>query len=226
MVLAMVLALAVGVSAEDVKIPNDGGQPGPRVECDVTGCPLYIEAVGETLVTDQGHIFGPIDTDAHGDITNVVLRLDIWQTWVGDLVAGVYYDADGNGSYDFGPVYVLCRPNLADCPFPDGCCGCSGNVGSGSDPATYTFGDDALESLGDPNCPTEIPSGCYLPAPESPHTFAEAFAGAPSGGHFYLEIGDAVGGDDTYLGGWGVFVCTSTTATEKSSWGRVKKMYR
>ena len=54
--------------------------------------------------------------------------LDIQQTWVGELVAYLYYNADGDGTFDHGPVAILCRPNLDGCPWPDDCCGCSGEV--------------------------------------------------------------------------------------------------
>lgn len=217
----LILCFAFTANAGDVKVPNEYGQPGTRVDCDLTGCVLYSANVGMTLDTDYLHTFGPIGTPANGTISNVILMLDIEQTWIGDLVAWLYYDQDGNGSYDAGPVAAICRPNLAGCAFPDDCCGCSANIFG-----TYLFGDDAVESLGDPNCPTEIVAGCYLPAPESAAGFAATFGGLPTGGDWYLEIGDAAAGDDTMLFAWGVYVCGGTTGTERSSWGKVKKMYR
>lgn len=218
---ALALCFAGAVYGEDIKVANDGDPAGLRVDCDVTGCDFYGMTVGQTLVTDQLHTFGPLLTTAGGSITDVVVELDITQTWVGDLFAELWYDADNNGVADFGPVYILCRPNLAACPFPDGCCGCSGNVAG-----VYTFGDAAIEALGDPNCPTDILPGCFLPAPETPSGFAAAFGGAPTGGSFYLDIGDAAAGDDTFLAAWGVYVCGGTTGTEHSTWGAVKAMYR
>lgn len=221
MALLLILSFSLAVNAEDIKIPNEDGQAGDRVDCDVTGCDYFSMTVGQLLTTDILYTFGPLATTGGDPITNVVLELDIAQTWVGDLVAFLYYDADGDGVVDAGPVAALCRPNLVGCEFPDGCCGCSGNIAG-----LYTFGDDAVESLGDPNCPTDIPNGCYLPAPETAAGFAATFGGFPSGGDWYLEIGDAAAGDDTTLNGFGVYVCTSPTGTEETSWGQIKGMYR
>lgn len=218
---ALALCFAVAANADDIKVANDGDPQGLRVECDVTGCDYFSQAVGITLVTDNLHTFGPLPCTAGGTISNVVLELDIAQTWVGDLFCELWYDVDNNGVADAGPVYALCRPNLLDCPWPDGCCGCSGNISG-----IYTFGDDAMEALGDPNCPTDILPGCFLPAPESPTGFAVAFGGMPTGGSWYLDIGDAAAGDDTFLSNWGVYVCGGTTGTEETTWGRVKSMYR
>jgi hypothetical protein len=219
-IVILLLGIAIGAYADDVKIPNDGGEPAERVECDVTGCTQYVFPVGQVLVSDVLYTFGPLPTAPGGVITKIIGSLTLTQTWVGDLVAWLYYDVDGDNVYDIGPVALLCRPNLAGCPWPDGCCGCSGDVNG-----YYTFGDEALAALGDPTCPSLIPTGCYLPAPESPFPFA-AFIGAPTGGNFWLEIGDAAAGDDTNLTSWDVWVCAEVTGTEESSWGQVKTLYR
>ena len=179
------LARVAAPGAEGIKIPSDDGVAGERVDCDLSGCDFFSMTVGQTRITDTLYTFGPVSTTAGGAISTVVLELNINQTWCGDLVAQLYYDVEGDGTIDLGPVAALCRPNLDLCPFPDGCCGCSGDLAG-----AYTFGDDALEALGDPNCPSAITNGCYLPAPESVAGFAATFGGAPSGGDFYLEIGD------------------------------------
>ncbi len=214
-----ILALALPALANDLelKIPNDGGPAGARIDCDVSGCDYYGMTVGTNFDDTAGLLaFGPITTTGGCAITNVVLAVDIDQTWVGDLIIDLYYDEDSDGIYDYGPVSALCRPQLDGCPLED-CCGCSGNV-----VGVFTFGDDAAEPLGEYDCPGDFVPGCFLPAIESPAGFADTFAGAAAGGDFWLEIGDGAGGDTTYFNAWGVYVCCGTTASENTNWGQIK----
>lgn len=201
LVLISCLAMTSMVLAETKEFPNDVDWAGDRVECDLSGHLYYEMITGDSFDATASPItYGPLHTGLSGLLSGVVLAVDIDQTWIGDIVIDLYYDENGNGVYDAGPVSALCRPNLAGCAY-DGCCGCSGDISG-----VYTFGDDAAESMGEPNCPPVIPNGCYLPAVESPSSFAGAFNGLQSGGDFYLEIADGAGGDETFFNSWGVFV--------------------
>ncbi len=201
--LIVILAMMVAgpTLANEMKIPNDSDIAGPRVSCDVAGW-AYDWRAEDAVFDDTGGFltFGPLEVDFNGVIEDVVLELNIYQTWIGDLVVYLWYDEDGNGSYDYGPVAALCRPALDGCGF-DGCCGCSGNIDG-----VYTFGDDGAAPMGEADCPTDITPGCFQAAFESVVGFAEGFFGAESGGGFYLQVADGAGGDDTYLYDWGVYV--------------------
>lgn len=216
-----ILAMALPAFASDLKsISTENGLATDRVECDVTGCDYYGMTVGETFdATPDLLRFGPLAVGGSCAMTNVVLAVDINQTWCGDLTINLYYDENNDGAYDFGPVSALCRPALDGCPL-DGCCGCSGDV-----VGVYTFGDDGANPLGEVDCPSAIPVGCYMPSIETPAGFADTFAGALAGGSFYLEAGDGAGGDATTLNGFGVYVCCGTTATESTTWENIKTDY-
>lgn len=208
-IFAIVLLFAtVPAFANPEKVPNeDTGYALDRVECDLSGMDFYDMVVGDTFDNTGGPItYGPLPAPGSGFLSKVVLSIDIDQTWIGDLVIDLYYDHDGNGTYDAGPVSALCRPNLDGCAY-DGCCGCSMDV-----LGIYTFGDDGAAPMGDPDCPGgSVPNGCFQPAPESPFSFAGAFNGLPAGGNFYLEIADGAGADETTLFGWGVYVAGAPT---------------
>lgn len=222
-ILIMIFALVVAIPAmaEDVKVPYETGSIGSRVDCDVAGCDYFGEDFSPSLELDATGgpiVFGPIASGG-GTITNVVLALNITQTWVGDLNAHLYYDADSDGTYDYGPVIALGRPALDGYAW-DGCCGCSGNIDG-----VYTFGDDGDAALGEVDCPSDIPAGCFMPAVESPMGFAATFGGLAGGGDFYLEFGDGAGGDISYVHGWGVYVCVDATATDGSTFSSIKSLY-
>lgn len=197
----LVLAMVGTAIANELKIPNDNGSSGPRVTCDVAGWD-YQNRTENAQFDDTGGFldFGPLHVGSSGTIADVVLELNIEQTWIGDLIVYLSYDEDGNGSVDHGPVMALCRPALDGCAF-DGCCGCSGNING-----LYTFGDDAADPLGEFDCPTDVPPGCFTVAVESPMGFADTFGGAATGGNFWLEVADGAGGDATSLYAWGVYV--------------------
>ncbi len=201
-ILTMLVAV-LPAFANPEKVPGEeSGYALDRVECDLSGMDYYDMFVGDTFDNTGGPItYGPLPAPGSGFLSKVVLSIDIDQTWIGDLVIDLYYDHDGNGTYDAGPVSALCRPNLDGCAY-DGCCGCSMDV-----LGVYTFGDDGAAPMGDPDCPgAVVPNGCFQEAPESPFSFAGAFNGLPAGGNFYLEIADGAGADETTLFGWGVYV--------------------
>ena len=215
-----IVALAIPACANELKVPNNTDTATARVDCNVDGCDYFEMTVGETFDATGGPLtYGPLATTGGCAITNVVLAVNIDQTWCGDLVIDLYYDANNDGIYDFGPVSALCRPALDGCAY-DGCCGCSGDLFG-----TYTFGDDGADPLGEVDCPAIIDPGCFMPAVESPAGFADTFGGAAAGGSFYLEIADGAGGDETTLFSYGVYVCCGTTATEDTNWSRVKSDY-
>ncbi len=213
----MLLALpAFAVETKDTLTESDVAVD--RVACDTNGCDYYRFLVGgETFDNTGGFMnYGPLATDAGCTIENVVLAVEIEQTWVGDLIIELWYDEDNDGVLDYGPVSAMCRPDLDGCDF-SGCCGCSGNIAG-----VYTFGDDGADPLGEFDCPSDIAPGCFAPAPESAGGFADMFAGAATGGAFYLDIADGAGGDPTTLFEWGVYVCCGSTASENTSWGQIK----
>lgn len=218
--LACALMLASVAAAQDLKIPNDVQMETLVVDCPVTGYTEYSITENLALDTDVEYMLGPLATNAGAMIQDVRLDLDITQTWVGDLVAELFYDVDCDGTPDIGPVSALCRAQLDACPFPDGCCGCSGDIDG-----VYRFGDDAIAPLGEFDCPTTIPPGCFLPAVESPTGFV-VFNDLGTGGCFWLRIGDGAAGDDTFLRGWTAWVLQGgTTPVEPATWGQVKSTY-
>ncbi|MBC8368269.1 hypothetical protein H8E52_12755 [bacterium] len=191
-----------------------------RTECDTSGCDYTGMDVNEQFDNTAGPLrYGPVGTASGCTITDVILSVNIEQTWCGDLVIDLYYDENNDGIMDFGPVSALCRPNLDGCAY-DGCCGCSGDLFG-----VYTFSDNGGVPLGEGDCPAAIEPGCFLPAIESPAGFAATFGGAASGGDFYMEIADGAGGDATFLFDWGVYVCCGSTASENSNWSKVKSDY-
>jgi hypothetical protein len=220
--LTLVLGLAAGAAADDNKVPNDEPFDIERVDCDVTGFTEYIDYQARTLETDVEYWFGPIQINAGDPISAVALDINLTQTWVGDLVAELFYDIDCDEIPDVGPVSALCRPQLDGCPFPDDCCGCSGDVNG-----LYRFADGdlgAIDPLGEYDCPSSIPEGCFLPAIESPTGFS-VFSGLPSGGCFWLRMGDAAAGDDTFLNYWSVWVLAGETANDETTWGSIKILF-
>lgn len=223
--LALLLAagLALPAFADDVKIPNDTGEPVlPLVDCPTDGYDYKCDLITQLLDTDVLYQFGPLGyIEGDGVIVDAILEIELEQTWVGDLVAWLWYDFDCDGPpYDVGPVYALCRAQLDGCPFPDDCCGCSGDV-----IGEFFFSDAGSMPLGEFDCPTLIPPGCYTPAIESPNPFA-VFNGEPTGGCFYLELGDAAAGDDTYLVEWCIWTkAEPPVPVESTTWGKIKAIY-
>ena len=215
-ILFLALIIAVPAMANDLKVPNDSDTPGTRVECDVTGCTFFGGGSGWSGDAMGPVVLGPLGTDCNGNITNVVLSIDIVQTWIGDLNIHLYYDADNDGVYDAGPVQALCRPNLDGCPW-DGCCGCSGDLNG-----WYTF-DDTAPSIED-ECLAGFPPGCY--GPDYKSVGLDVFNGLPSGGCWMLWVADGAGGDLTTVHDWAAYVLYESTPVEHASWGTIKALYR
>jgi hypothetical protein len=213
----LALGLVGSVLADDIKIPNDVSGDLVRIDCPTDGYVYYGVEVGATLETDVWHVYGPIQIAGGDPFLDIMMDVALTQTWVGDLVAQIYYDVDCDGVYDFGPVDALCRPNLEGPCDNEGCCGCSSDVDG-----TYMFGDAGAPALGEADgCVNPILPGCFMPAIESA-TFAATFAGVEAGGCFYIEIVDSAAGDDTFLSSVGVWVAGGTSASDLDTWGSIK----
>jgi hypothetical protein len=219
-ILVLALIAVFAVSAHGQKIPNDTGDPVIPIQgCDTTGWKPHI-VYGPWIFDCMVNPPIPIEVPDDGDvIQDVIFEIDIFQTWCGDLKMEIWYDYECDGQYELGPVAALCRPQLDGCP-DDGCCGCSGDVRG-----VYQFGDDGTTPLGEFDCPTIIPIGCYTPAIESLNPF-EVFKGAPKGGCFWVRAVDGACADGTEL--YSVAVWTDNvppTPTQDTTWGQIKALY-
>lgn len=207
--------------ADDIKIPYDTPGDLERIECPTDGYTYYGVDVGETLVTDQWYTYGPIQIAGGDPMLDIMMDVTVTQTWVGDMVALLYYDVDCDGEYDFGPVAALCRADYEGPCDMEGCCGCSANVDG-----TYMFGDAGAPPLGEADgCVDPIMPGCYMPAVES-ESFAVVFNGVAAGGCFYIEFGDSAAGDDTYLASVGVWVSGGVSPVGPDTWGSIKGQFK
>jgi len=217
--LAMCLMVAGAASAE--KIPYTTGNPALAGDCPTDGYKLF-EGGGGAIpdCTDPG-FSGSVATDDDGaTIDDVILGVEISHTWVGDLRVLLSYDVDCDGTAEAGPAAALCRAALDGCA-PDGCCGCSGDLGG-----LYYFSDDGGEALGEVDCPSFIPAGCYGPAVDSEVPFA-AFDGLAKGGCFDLVVQDGACADTGSVSSWVVAVRNGGggTPVENVSWGSLKSAY-
>ncbi len=218
MVLLVAACLLVVSAASADKPVEDVWTDAPdREDCLTEGYDAYLDGPGGSVPDGDpdGITFGPLVTTAGHTIQDVILYVEIFQTWMGDLRVWLLYDVDCDGNAEVQGE-VLCRHSLDGCP-PDGCCGCSGNL-----VGWYGF-DDTAASIED-ICPTEFPVGCYGPDYDS--SGLDVFDGMDTGGCFWLFVGDGAGGDATTIGGWEVYVLTEITPVEGSTWGNVKAMYR
>ncbi len=191
---------------------------GPdRLDCITDGYDAYTGGTGGDVPDDDivGVTFGPLPTLGTATMEDVILNVNISATWIGDVRLWLLYDTDCDG-YAEVTGELLCRHNLAGCP-PDGCCGCSGNLGG-----WYGF-DDTAASIED-LCPSVFAPGCYGPDYDS--SGLDVFDGLPSGGCFWLFCADGAGGDATSIGGWEVYVLTEITPVEDSTWATVKALFR
>jgi hypothetical protein len=188
-----------------------------RLDCLTDGYTGYTAGSGGAVPDGDpnGATFGPLPTVATGAITDVILFVNINQTWIGDLRVWLLYDADCDGTPETQGE-VLCRHTLDGCG-PDGCCGCSGNLNG-----WYGF-DDTAASIED-GCPVEFPPGCY--GPDYDAVGLNVFDGLSTGGCFYLFVGDGAGGDPTTIVDWEVYVECGQSPVKDTSWGKVKAQYR
>jgi len=213
---AACLLFASGASAQ--KIPNNSsGEMPPRMDCVTDGYDAYLGGSGGAVPDDDtlGVTFGPLPTNPGDTIYDVILEVDISATWIGDVRLWLLYDVEPDGAPDITGE-LLCRHTLAGCP-GEGCCGCSGNL-----LGWYGF-DDTAASIED-QCPSVFPVGCYGPDYDS--SGLGVFVGEATGGDFYLFCADGAAGDATSVGGWNVYLLTTLTPVEESSWGNVKALYR
>jgi hypothetical protein len=215
-------SMVVAGAAMAAKVPVDGGPQTPAGDCPVDGYKSYGGAGGDipdgagTIVT-----FGPVAVADDGStFDDVVLSLDLDHTWVGDLRIALLYDTNCDGAAEAGPVAALCRPGLDGCDLT-GCCGCSGDIAG-----SYFFSDSAGDALGETDCPSFIPAGCYSAAVDSPAPFA-VFDGLAKGGCFWLEGTDGAGGDIAVFRGWTVYAANGGggTPVENTTWGALKATY-
>jgi len=201
--------------------PNEIERPkGPdRLDCITDGYDAYTGGTGGAVPDDDpvGVTFGPLATSGTAAMEDVILKVDISSTWMGDVRLWLLYAPYGSADpTTLVTGELLCRHGLDGCP-PDGCCGCSGNLDG-----WYGF-DDTAASIED-ICPTLFDPGCYGPDYDS--SGLDVFDGYASGGSFWLFCADGAGGDATSIGGWEVYVLTEITPVEESTWTMVKALYR
>jgi hypothetical protein len=238
-VLLLLLLLLGATSAYAQKVPNDAESFAPPPPCDVTGYKDLIDAPPFAVpIPDENEIgvrFGPLFGPDDGSlILDVIVHIGIDHTWIGDLVAALYWDADQDGDFEpaQGPVYLLCRQGRG----PGACFegagfGCSGNLASYSGPPAtivpYGFSDLAVSEAGDPNCTTTIPTGCYKPSGlNAGQAGLYLFRGNPKSGSWWMVISDRAPADLGVLYFWAVSIFNGPTATEASTWGGVKAVFR
>jgi hypothetical protein len=206
---------ALAQKPDEIELPE-----GPdRIDCITDGYDAYTGGTGGAVpdADPVGVTFGPLATSGTATMEDVILKVDISATWIGDVRLWLLYDPLGYAdptTFIYGEI--LCRHGLDGCP-PDGCCGCSGNLDG-----WYGF-DDTAASIED-ICPTLFDPGCYSSDYDS--SGMGAFDGHASGGDFWLFCADGAGGDATSIGGWEVYVLTEITPVEESTWATVKALYR
>jgi len=152
-------------------------------------------------------------------ITDVVVDLDIEHTWIGDLTITLCHIPDTGGVQC---VDLLQRPGVPQTTF-----GCSADLVSDPENKYYFSSRPDLEPMGEADCPSAIPAGCYAPAVENTFGF-EAFHGTLIGdGSWTLCVTDSAGEDDGFLHNWSMHVLTdSPVGVGTASWGKVKAGYR
>jgi hypothetical protein len=222
LVLLLICAMAFAANAQ-----KDGGNDTGDQQVQPGDCPVdnykgfYMEEFAE--FDCDFRMFGPMPTVDDGTtIEDVILDLDILQTWVGDLVVKLYYDVDCDGTPDYGPVAALCRAQLDGCTDDQGdCCGCSGDLDG-----VYRFSDAGPNPLGEFECPGYVEPGCYGPAIETEYGF-DVFQGLPKGGCFWLRVLDGACLDGTLVRGWQVWVLNGEppNAAQQTTWGAIKALY-
>jgi hypothetical protein len=201
--LACVLLLPAAASARDVGKAKARDEVQSTVDgiadCVTAGYEVYEWTAGTAVPDDDpdGVTVGPLPTAGGSTMLDVILKLDIEHTWIGDLIVELWYDGDCDGEPEtFGGV--LCRHDLAGCP-TTGCCGCGGNL-----LGWYGF-DDTIASIED-ECFAEFPPGCYGPDYDS--AGLDVFDGLPTGGCFWLHVADCAGGDVGQIRQWRVSLMT------------------
>jgi len=188
-----------------------------RLDCVTDGYDAYTGGTGGVVPDADiyGVTFGPLATSGTATMEDVILKVNMSATWIGDVRMWLLYDSDCDGYADVTGE-VLCRLGLDGCPEED-CCGCSGNL-----LGWYGF-DDTAASIED-DCPSLFAPGCYGPDYDS--SGLHPIYGWPSGGCFWLFCADGAGGDATEIFEWEVYVLTEMTPVEESTWTMVKALFR
>jgi hypothetical protein len=219
-----VLMLA-GIAVAEEKVPNDvPGEPGQIVPCPTEGYKSYIFSFEPPLaIPDNGStVSGFLFTgEGTGELmSDVIIAIKADHTWVGDLVASVHFHPDC--AQQTPDTQLLCRQNRTSGCFGTSGFGCSGNLVSAN---TYEFSDDAAAELGEPTCPTTIPSGCYKPSAESTFPLSQ-FEGLSKDGCWFFTFSDQAAGDVGSVSQITISVANAPNSTETASWGGVKALFR
>jgi hypothetical protein len=247
--LLAILALSIMAlpALAQVKEDNATGTELPEtlLNCDLTGYKSGEQVlVPATAIPDAPAaggpgapvVVGPLVIAADGSLINdVILELQAAHTWVGDLKVDVIYDLDCLQATPNVEMTALCRPKsgtaatLHNTPCGTGTgVGCSGNLLAAN---VYRFTDGTGTPMADltAGCTTNIASGCFAPSPTpaapGTNTFT-VFNGLPKGGCWYLRAQDFVNADVGSISRWAIHILNSPTATNASSWGTVKTLYR
>jgi subtilisin-like proprotein convertase family protein len=226
--LAVVALLVSGTAyanspiSKDVVLP-DPGSPADGPGCSTTDYKSYTVTSGASIPdnTAAGILSGPLTiTDAEG-VLDLVVDVGISHTWMGDLTVNLYYDRACNGPADDVPISLLCRQDLAGCPGPGSCCGCSDDLLVSS---TYTFSASGSAPMSEPcSFSGSVASGCYREAVESASHLGDV---STKEGCWYLQVSDGAGLDTGFLSDWTLYFLNETgTATEAATWGSVKTLY-
>lgn len=208
-------------TSKDVVIPDPGtGENGPG--CDTSDYKSYTYVDGRPIPDNllNGLQSGPLTiTDTEG-VVDVVVDVSIDHTWTGDLIVNLYYDAACDGWDDDSPISLLCRQDLAGCPGPGSCCGCSSDLSSAN---AYTFSSAGATTIAEPCGSSPVPSGCFREAVESTRFLGDVTA---KEGCWWVVVTDGAGADTGSLRDWTLYFLNDTgTATETATWGSVKTLY-
>lgn len=219
-----VLMLA-GIAAAEEKIPNDvPGEPAAQIPCPTESYKSYVFSFEPPLaIPDLGSaVSGFLFTgEGTGELMgDVIIALKMDHTWVGDLVAEVHFHPDC--AQQTPDTQLLCRQNRTSGCYGTSGFGCSGNLVSTS---TYEFSDDAAAELGEPTCPTTIPTGCYRPSAESVYPLSQ-FEGLSKDGCWFFTFSDQAGGDTGSVSEITISIYNQPNAAESESWGSLKGLFR
>jgi hypothetical protein len=218
-VLAACLLAAGGAWAQKAVIDAVGVKGPERMDCITDGYDCYCGGDGLNLTIPdddpEGLMLGAIPSGGGGGaIVDVILAVELYHTWAGDLRVWLLYDVECDGTPDVQGE-VLCRIGLDGCP-EDGCCGASADLAG-----LYEF-DDTVGSIEDDT--SSFPPGCYGPDYDS--LGLDVFDGLPTGGCWYLFLADGASGDVGTVDSWQVCVMSRVSPVESSTWSHVKSLYR
>jgi len=222
--LTVVMTLFASSAAFAGKVPLDEPSLGPADDCTTDGYHSYPPAAGGGIVPcdPTGVRFGPLPAAPDADlIADVLVDVEMQHTWVGDLRMTLQYDLDCDGVAEKDALF-MCRIDLDGCD-PDGCCGCSGDLGG-----TYRFTDDpAVTSLEEIDCRAPIPPGCYRQDDDAEPEGLQTLEGEATPGCFWLFVQDGGCGDSGTISSWTVHLRTepASTPTEPINWSAIKTRY-